>query len=194
MTVKYCPACGAELDPDTQFCSSCGTDLRERVPEAESKPPKTGISTTQQQETVSAKEAKSVPAPSGVKYADFGERFVALLIDGVIVWIFYAILYSTVHWVLATLIGFAIGLLYFWLLESNNKGQTLGKMAMKIRTVNQDTLEVASTGDYLLNNLFKAHPLSLFIDFIIGIIVNSDDPKKKLRIMENASNTTVIHI
>lgn len=195
MVVKYCPACGAELDTDTQFCSSCGSDLRERVPEAESGPPKTVVSTTQQQEPVSAKEAKSVPAPSGVKYADFGERFVALLIDGVIVGICYGILFAILGWsILVHLIGFAIGLLYFWLLETANNGQTLGKMVMKLRTVNQDTLEVATVGDYLLNNLLKGHGISLLIDFIIGIIVNSGDPKKKLRIMENASNTTVIHL
>ena len=191
MVVKYCPACGAELDTDTQFCSSCGSDLRERVPEAESEPPKTKISTTQQQETVSAKEAK--PTPSGVKYADFGERFIALIIDYVVVGICYGILFATVHPLVALIIGYAIGLLYFWLLEISNNGKTLGKMAMKIKTVNQDTLEVAATGDYLLNNLFKANPVLLIIDFIIGIIANSGDQKKKLRIMENASNTAVIH-
>jgi len=191
MAIKYCPACGVELDPDTQFCSSCGADLRERVPEAETKPPKTVITQPQQKAPITVQEAK--PA-SGVKYADFGERFIALLIDFVIVGIFYAIFISTINFLLANIIGFAIGLLYFWLLESNNKGQTVGKMAMKIKTVNQDTLEVATTSDYLLNNLFKAHPLLLFIDFIIGIIVNSGDQKKKLRIMENASNTTVIHL
>lgn len=192
MVVKYCPACGSELDTDTQFCSSCGADLRERVPEAESEPPKTIISTTQQK---TPSEAKSVPAPSGVEYAGFGERFVALLIDGVIVGICYGILFAILGWsILVHLIGFAIGLLYFWLLETANNGQTLGKMAMKLRTVNQDTLEVATVGDYILNNLLKGHIISLLIDFIIGIIVNSGDPKKKLRIMENASNTTVIHL
>ena len=198
MVVKYCPACGAELDTDTQFCSSCGSDLRERVPEAESEPPKTIISTTQQQASVSIPDAKPVAekeSTSGVEYADFWERFVALIIDGVIVGICYGILFAILGWsILVHLIGFAIGLLYFWLLETANNGQTLGKMAMKLRTVNQDTLEVATVGDYLLNNLLKGHGISLLIDFIIGIIVNSGDPKKKLRIMENASNTTVIHL
>ena len=190
MVVKYCPACGSEIDTDTQFCSSCGADLRERIPEAE--PPKTEVAPPK--EKVAEKDKKSKPAPSGVKYADFGERFIAFIIDAVIVGIAYAILYSTVHWLLATIIGYAIALLYFWVLEISTDGQTVGKMAMKIRTVNQDTLEAAATGDYLLNNLFKAHPALLFIDFIIGIIVNSGDSKKKLRIMENASNTAVIHI
>lgn len=193
MVVKYCPACGSELDTDTQFCSSCGADLRERVPEAEGEPPKTEVAPPKEKIAVSEKEKKSKPAPSGVKYADFGERFIAFIIDVVIVGIPYAILYSTVHWLLATILGYGIALLYFWILEISNDGKTVGKMAMKIKTVNQDTLEVADTGDYLLNNLFKAHPVLLLIDFIIGIIVNSGDQKKKLRIMENASNTTVIH-
>ncbi len=192
MVVKYCPACGSELDTDTQFCSSCGADLRERVPEAEAEPPKTELALPKQQ--VAEKEKKSKPAPAGVKYADFGERFIAFIIDAVIVGIAYGILFATVHVAVAFIIGYAIALLYFWILETSNNGQTVGKMAMKIRTVNQDSLEVAATGDYLLNNLFKANPGLLLIDFIIGIIVNSGDQKKKLRIMENASNTTVIHI
>ena len=192
MVVKYCPACGSELDIDTQFCSSCGADLRERVPAAEVEPPKTELAPPKQQ--IAEKEKKSKPAPSGVKYADFGERFLALIIDYVLVGICYAILFSTVHPLVAAIISYAIALLYFWILETSNNGQTLGKMAMKIKTVNQDTLELADTGDYLLNNLFKANPVLLLVDFIIGIIVNTSDSKKKLRIMENASNTAVIHI
>ena len=54
MVVKYCPACGSELDTDTQFCSSCGADLRERVPEAEAEPPKTEVKPPKEQ--VSEKE------------------------------------------------------------------------------------------------------------------------------------------
>ncbi|MFX1442633.1 MAG: RDD family protein [Promethearchaeota archaeon] len=190
--VKYCPACGSELDTDTQFCSSCGADLRERIPEAIGEPPNTELSPPKEKVAVSEKEKKRTP--TGVKYADFGERFIAFIIDAVIVGIAYAILFATVHPLVAAIISYAIALLYFWILEISTDGQTVGKMAMKIKTVNQDTLKAASTGDYLLNNLFKANPVLLIIDFIIGIIVNSSDPKKKIRIMENASNTAVIHI
>jgi uncharacterized RDD family membrane protein YckC len=191
MAIKYCPACGAELDPDTQFCSSCGADLREREPKAESEPPKTVIATAPQQAPLAKPTTVS---DMGVKYGEFLERLIAIIIDGIIIGIITLILSFIIDWFWANLLGFVIGLLYFWLLEANNNGQTLGKMAMKLRTVNEKTLETATIGEYLINNLFKGHIILLFIDFIIGILTNSGDPKRRLRIMQNASNTVVIKI
>ncbi len=191
MAIKYCPACGAELDPDTQFCSSCGADLRERVPRAESKPPKTVISTTQPQAPLTT---STTVTAQGIKYGEFFERLIAIIIDGIIIGIITLILNYIMNWVLANLLGFVIGLLYFWLFEASNNGQTLGKMAMKLRTVNEKTLEPASSVEYFINNLFKGHIILLIIDFIIGILTNSGDPKKRLRIMQNASNTVVIKV
>lgn len=189
MVVKYCPACGAELDPDTRFCSSCGIDLVERAQKSEFEPPKTIVSAPQQQIPVTTPITVS---EGGIEYGEFGERLIAIIIDGIIIGIISFILINILDWFLGSLIGYVIGLLYFWILEAYNNGQTLGKMAMKLRTVNETTLDVASAGDYLVNNLLKGSIVLLVIDFIIGIISNSGDPKNRLRIMQNASKTVVI--
>lgn len=191
MTLKYCPACGNELDPDTRFCSTCGLDLKERSPETISEPPKTIISPIQEK---SSSKTQKTDSDSSVEYAEFFERFIALLIDGIILVIIGVFLGITLGWGLANFLIFGIGFLYFWLMETSNKGQTIGKMAMKLRTVKEDTLEVADVGEYLLNNLLKGHIATLIIDLIIGLIANSGDPQNKLRIMQKASGTAVIKV
>ena len=129
---------------------------------------------------------------STVIYADFGQRFVAWIIDFIIVAVISIILFSIGEWFFAIIIGYVLALLYFWLLEAFNNGQTIGKMAMKLRTVNEKTLEVAEPVDYLINNILKSNLGLLIIDVIVGLISNSDDPKNRIRIMQGASNTVVI--
>jgi len=129
---------------------------------------------------------------SKVIYANLGERLVAWLIDFLIVVVASIILFSIGEWLIAVIVGYVIALLYFWLLEAFNNGQTVGKMAMKLRTVNEKTLEVAEPVDYLVNNVLKSNIGLLIIDVIVGLISNSDDPKNRIRIMQDASNTVVI--
>ena len=181
MDLKYCPTCGSEIESDAKFCNSCGADLGERKP-IEAKEPQ-----NPQNKTKSATNTDS----SKVIYANFGERLVAWLIDFVIVAVISIILFSIGEWFLAIIIGYVIALLYFWLLEAFNNGQTVGKMAMKLRTVNEN-FEVAEPVDYLVNNILKSNIGLLIIDLIVGLISNSDDPKNRIRIMQGASNTVVI--
>ena len=65
-------------------------------------------------------------------------------------------------------------------------------MAMKIKTVDEKTLSAATTKNYAINNIFKSSPF-LILDFIIGIIKNSGDSKRRIRIMQNTSETVVIN-
>jgi len=142
--------------------------------------------------------------PSGVTYGDFWPRLIAIIIDGIII--------GMVSWLISFLIfipyyiyhpfrieegwytfpfDWLIGFLYFWLLETLNKGQTIGKLALSLRTVDEKTFGPTTTGKYALNNLLKGGAF-LIIDFIIGIIKNSGEPEKRLRIMQNVSETVVI--
>jgi uncharacterized RDD family membrane protein YckC len=182
MVLKYCPTCGSEIEPDGKFCNSCGADLGERTPIEAKEPQNSQVKTESATNTDSSK----------VIYANFGERLVAWLIDFVLVAVISIILFSIGEWFFAIIIGYVLALLYFWLLEAFNNGQTVGKMAMKLRTVNEKTLEVAEPLDYLINNILKSNIGLLIIDVIVGLISNSEDPKNRIRIMQDASNTVVI--
>ena len=182
MVLKYCPTCGSEIELDGKFCNSCGADLGERKPIEAKEPQNSQVKTESATNTDSSK----------VIYANFGERLVAWLIDFVLVAVISIILFSIGEWFFAIIIGYVLALLYFWLLEAFNNGQTVGKMAMKLRTVNEKTLEVGEPLDYLINNILKSNIGLLIIDVIVGLISNSEDPKNRIRIMQDASNTVVI--
>jgi uncharacterized RDD family membrane protein YckC len=94
-------------------------------------------------------------------------------------------------WWITVSLEYVIGFLYHWGLEVYNNGQTLGKMALNIRTVDENTLDQATPSNYAVNNLLKPSGL-LIIDFLIGIFKNSGDPKNRIRIMQNVSETVVI--
>jgi uncharacterized RDD family membrane protein YckC len=195
MDLKYCPRCGADLEPDTRFCSSCGADLRERRPIAGGEPPKTTIVAPPQQTPTVAPTYAQAPqqlATPGITYASFGQRFWAILIDFIILLIPGLIFTFTLDFPWDTLLIGVVSLFYFWLLEAYNNGQTIGKIALKLRTVDEQTYQIATIGNYFVNNIFKIHPILFIIDFIIGILVNSGDPQKRLRLMQNASHTVVI--
>jgi uncharacterized RDD family membrane protein YckC len=77
--------------------------------------------------------------PSGPR-AGFGERFVAALIDGVLLGILGAIANAILaSWALAQLIDIVGGVAYYSYLEGSPSGQTLGKRAMNIRVVDLQT-------------------------------------------------------
>ena len=123
----FCSKCGTENENNAQFCSSCGYQLKE--------------------------SSSATPQPAIIVYAGFWRRFVAVLIDKIILVIGGAIiggiLGAIIGFVLgasgtdlgtikavAGVAGYIIGLvldwLYFTLLESSSKQATLGKMAIGI--------------------------------------------------------------
>ena len=142
--------------------------------------------------------------PSGVTYGGFWSRFWAIFIDGIIIsmvgWLILFLIflpYTVYHpfdigeWWVTFPFDWGFGFLYFWLMETLNKGQTIGKLALSLRTVDEKTFGQTTTGKYALNSLLKGGAF-LIIDFIIGIIKNSGEPEKRLRIMQNVSETVVI--
>lgn len=123
----FCSKCGTENEINASFCSSCGSQL-----------------------TVSP---SATPQPAIIVYAGFWRRFIAYLIDIVIVVICGAIIGGIVGAIIgfvlgssgtslstikavAGIVGYIIGIvsnwLYFTLLESSSKQATLGKMAIGI--------------------------------------------------------------
>lgn len=197
MSLKFCPKCGSELEPDSIYCVSCGANLGT----------KKKVEETITYETVPEKKAQQAKiVPETVDYGDFLPRFIALIIDGIIIGIIGSILSLIIFvswipfnifdpfggwWTVSFPFDWLIGFLYLWLLETYNDGQTVGKMAMNLRTVDEHTLGPANSSNYAINNILKPSGL-LILDFIIGVLKNSGDPKKRLRIMQNASETVVI--
>ena len=179
------------IEENSQFCVSCGADLKTHVD--------TGSIPAQ---SISAKKTQTVK-PDGVQYADFWPRLVAIIIDGIIISIVGSFISFMIDpfnlldpWGIAfnwlnNLMSYIIGFIYFWGMESFNVGQTLGKMAMKLRTVDANTFQVADSRKNAINNLAKPSGF-LILDFIIGLISNSGDPQKRIRILQSISETAVI--
>jgi uncharacterized RDD family membrane protein YckC len=180
LSVKFCPSCGNELEPNTTFCPFCGRD--------------------------SDIKEETIKKESEVVYAGFWSRLVALIIDSIIIGLIGSTLSFVIFiswipfnifdplggwWTISFPFDWALGFLYYWGFESGKNGQTVGKIAMKIRTVDEKTLTSTSARNYAINNIFKSSPF-LIIDFLIGIIKNSGDSKRRIRVMQNISETVVI--
>lgn len=76
--------------------------------------------------------------PSGPR-AGFGRRLVALLIDGVVLLIPFAILYAITSPNAAQALTVVVDLAYFGYLEGSPSGQTVGKRVMGIRVIDFST-------------------------------------------------------
>src|ERR1051326_162 len=98
----YCPRCGQQNDPAAVYCQSCGNDLT---------------------------ATKRMVASSS--YAGFWKRFVALIIDSVVVSVASGLI-SVATVGMAAVSIFVLPWLYEALMLSSEKQATLGKMAMGI--------------------------------------------------------------
>lgn len=73
----------------------------------------------------------------GYELAPIGTRFVALVIDGIILGIITGVLVGVGRQAGGG-ISFLVGLIYYWYFLSRRGGQTLGKSVMNIRVVKTD--------------------------------------------------------
>jgi uncharacterized RDD family membrane protein YckC len=91
-------------------------------------------------------------------------------------------------------VDIVIGFAYFWLLESFNHGQTLGKMIMKIRTVDERSKGPINPGQAFLHVFGKV--LFLPLDIIIAWFVGKTTPEEKsqIRVTQRLSKTVVIRV
>jgi uncharacterized RDD family membrane protein YckC len=122
-----------------------------------------------------AAEPAQVPgAPQGVavqtaagltgplEYATIGKRFVAVLIDGILISIL-----TSWTFILVPIVGPLVMVIYFTIIEGK-KGQSLGKMAMKIHSVNTDGSAI-SMGTSFKNSLEKGIPIWNLIAYIAAL-------------------------
>lgn len=109
------------------------------------------------------------------RLADNGTRFVALVIDSILVGIIGGIFGANDLWFLGGIIGFLVGVGYQWVFLTRNNGQTPGKMVMGIRVIKADGTPIEDIDavlrylGYLINSPF------LFIGWLWAFI----DPNRQ---------------
>jgi uncharacterized RDD family membrane protein YckC len=175
----YCKNCGTPLDEGIMYCPKCGTPLiAQQVP------------TTQ--------ASYGTPVASGLKLATWGERFVAWLIDSIILSVIIGIL-SIFTYFMWTPLGFwpswtpffnfsTGGVIYFlyWLIMDGTYGQSLGKMIMHLKVSRLDSRPI-NMSNAAVESAGKAFLLPL--DIILGLILY---PNRKQRLFNYISETVVI--
>jgi len=145
----YCNRCGTQNSVQAKFCANCGTPFDVTVPAPVAPPPA----------AVLPPEAPAVPLPSqtyvaAVRYGGFWIRFLAVVIDalivGIVVWPISGMMALAiglaggavsmptigVHLVRG-IVGLAFSFCANWLyeagMESSSKQATLGKMALALK-------------------------------------------------------------
>jgi len=194
-----CTNCGSLNERDSAFCSQCGEIL---------------LSEDQKtvKEAVKGKESITVYKESvgnRLIIADFGSRFWAFLIDQVIVGLITSTLSSILFfsfgfwdfwgnssisifpWIFSIGPSSLLFFIYTFLMEYYY-GQTLGKMALNLEVVSENTGEKPLIGDLIISSLGRAFFLP--IDLILGRIVKDESqiPDLNQRLTQKWSRTVII--
>ena len=180
--MAYCKKCGNELPEEAKYCPVCGTATpTEEAPAAST-----------------VRVASTGPDMSGVKLAFWGERFVAWLLDAIILGIAVGILglfslIAGVTWSVwpswIPFFNFNLGgVIYFlyWMFMDGLYGQSIGKMIMRIKITRLDGSPIG-IGPAAIESVGKAFLLPL--DCIIGWLLY---PKRRQRIFNYISETIVV--
>ena len=194
-----CPNCGSEVGVGARFCSNCGSVLNETAKEGEPEAPTPYCRNCAAKVPAGAEYCTNCGEPvKSVKLtlASWGERFIAWLIDMIILGILLG------PWI--TLPGFiwapyfprwipfvdfgSKNVIYFlyWTLMEGVYEQSIGKMAMKIKVTQLDGKRT-DVVHALIESLGKAFLLP--VDCIIGWILY---PTKRQRLFNYISETVIV--
>jgi uncharacterized RDD family membrane protein YckC len=105
--------------------------------------------------------------------AGFGDRFIAVIIDILVLLIPNLIFYVVIEGVLSNFLSFLLGLgyaVYFW----SSTGQTIGKKAMKLKVVKADGGAILQPGEAVLRYIGT---IISGIPFALGYLWVIWDPK-----------------
>ncbi|MGZ4933385.1 MAG: RDD family protein [Halobacteriota archaeon] len=176
-----CTQCGTPASPGAKFCERCGTPLPGAVPYAPYGTPAPSY----------APPYAPYHAPTAVPYEGVAIRFVAILIDSIIISIVASIFSRG-----GSAGGFAslvVGLLYFVLLEGYY-GQTVGKMAVKIKVVREADGGPIDYSQAAVRTVLRVIDLiPYFIPYLLGaILIWSSDNNKKQRLGDRVAHTVVV--
>ncbi len=103
--------------------------------------------------------------------ASVGTRFVALVIDSIIIWAIGLIVGIFLdEQILGVSLGFIIGLAYNWFFWTQRAGQTPGKRAMNIRVVSTDGGRVSDLQAILRYIGYYISSLLLFLGWLWALV------------------------
>lgn len=171
--MRFCPNCGSELKEDAKFCPTCGASLS---------------SPYKQQE-------------SNLIYADLGERFIAIIIDTIILAVVAAIIsipIGILSFPFANPLGFFLGGYQFlsWLLWiayftyfEGTSGQTLGKQLMKIKVVEINGKPI-QYDKAIIRNILRIIDWLPFL-YIIGVVLIASSQSRQ-RLGDMVTRTIVV--
>jgi len=190
----YCVKCGQQLSDGDRFCTRCGAPIESGpAPQATPVPAPSPVPQTPTAPAPNPAPAWSTPAQS-LRYAGFWRRFVAALIDGVIVgllWFVMSGLYAFVTsrilettafspdgvalgralWLISAgrwVMGALLVLVYFAIPEGTRRGASPGKLVMRLHVARTDGA-AAGLGRSVLRTALK--PLSaapLMLGFLMA--------------------------
>jgi uncharacterized RDD family membrane protein YckC len=176
--MAQCKKCGNDLPLEAKFCPRCGTAvLSEEAPAA-------------------------YPRPADLRLAFWGERFVAWLIDVIIIGIIVGFLGFFTWFVTQSFTWWSTwpgwlpffnfnlgGLFYFlyWMFMDGAYGQSIGKMIMHLKITRLDGSRI-NMGNAAVESVGKAFLLPL--DILLGWILF---PRRRQRIFNYLSETVVVH-
>ncbi len=218
MDEDKCQKCGTPASPGAKYCESCGALL----PGAEPQPPLTTPSEPQpetRREEAPAYvppppyQAPSYAEPGAMRYEGVAIRFVAILIDAIILAIITGIITAPFNTptsisvtnttgvpmitttpnplaALGGLIAAVIDFLYFTGLQGAY-GQTVGKMAVKIKVVREDGSKINYVDAAIRTILILIDAIPYFIPYLLGAILIWTSDKKQ-RLGDRAAHTVVV--
>ncbi len=187
--MPYCKKCGNELPEAAKYCPACGTST----------------STEEAPAASTVRVSSSGSDLSGVKLAFWGERFVAWLIDAILVTIVMVIISMFVG-LLSFFSGFSftaivnvfnwfpffgingVVIFFYWMFMEAANGQSIGKMALRIKVTRLNGSPI-SLWQAALESIGKAFLPVLVLDCLIGWLLY---PKRRQRIFNYISETIVV--
>lgn len=219
--MKTCPNCGAQLPDAAEYCGNCGAYVGAGGQPLPPQPPPNqpylapGQPYVAPGDVYGQQQPPGYPPPYGqpqayptLRFAGFWIRFLALIIDGIVlgivtipVWIWFTRSsfwttssggVVTFHWnALRLLLAFLVGLAYilYNTLMVGHYGATLGKMAVQIKVVRTDLTPVGY-GWALLRESIGKWISGLICD--LGYIWAGFDSRKQAW-HDHIANTLVIY-
>ncbi|HYB59178.1 MAG TPA: RDD family protein [Candidatus Acidoferrales bacterium] len=197
MDETQCVQCGTLVSPGAKYCERCGARLPSRAAPVESTfAPISGY-----------QAPRSYMPYTTPPYQGVAIRFVAILLDTIIILILTAIVSApfnalalanasgavtlSLGGAVGALVSLAVFILYFTLLEGHY-GQTVGKMAVKIKVVRESDSTAIDYSQAAVRTILRfLDEIPVVIPYLLGaFLIWSSEEKQRLG--DRVANTVVV--